>query len=133
MAGSEEIAEQKRRRPFVALLGLVLALVAGYGLWSYIQLVAFVIDAAGSGSLSLDYLPLGLAIGCTLVAGLSLLVSAINGRSRNLVPGPTLYLLGLSIAVVAIQVWLTTGDPISLLGLLVGAVLIVLEYRLDVL
>ncbi len=37
---------------------------------------------------------------CTLVAGVSLIFSALRRREYDLIPGPTLYFLGLSLAVI---------------------------------
>ena len=134
MAGIEQTkSNADRRHPLIALLGIAVTVTAGYALWVYARLVVFVTDAAGSDSLSLDYLPLGLAIVCALVAGLSLFLSALQGRQRNLIPGPTLYLLGLFLCVVAVQVGLTTSTPLALVGVRAGLGLIVREYRLDVL
>ncbi len=37
---------------------------------------------------------------CTLLAGVSLIISALRRRQYDLIPGPTLYFLGLSLAVI---------------------------------
>lgn len=37
---------------------------------------------------------------CTLIAGLSLIVSALRRKEHDLIPGPTLYFLGLGLAVI---------------------------------
>jgi hypothetical protein len=117
----------------LALFGLMLVTASLVGLWIYVRLVNFVVASAEDSSIAWDYLPLGIAILCALVAGYSLFRSALSGRTRDMIPGPTLYLLGACIMIIAVQAWLASGSAVFLAGVLLGLALMVLEYRLDVL
>ena len=41
-----------------------------------------------------------LAAVCTVIAGISLIISALSRKQYDLIPGPTLYFLGLALAVI---------------------------------
>lgn len=124
---------QSVQRPLVGLSGLVLTGAGLYGLWVFGKLVGFIVSATDSAELGWDYVPLGLALICVVAAGLSLCWSAWHGRDRDLIPGPTLYLLGLFLIVLAVQAWMVSGSALYLTLIIAGLGLIVMEYQLDVL
>ncbi|MEL6870833.1 MAG: hypothetical protein AAFO81_13620 [Pseudomonadota bacterium] len=120
------------RRYVLAVIGCVLTMASAYGLYVFAQLVGFVADDAGSGNnLWVDYGLVGASLALVGVAGLSLLWSALRGRHRDVVPGPTLYLLGLFLAALSLQAALISSAALAWLGVAAGGALIVFEYRSD--
>lgn len=81
----------------------------------------------------IDYVLIGLILGSFVVAGLSMIWSAVRARRRDLVPGPTLYILGMALVMLGMEQvvlgsWITGAVLIA-----IGGAIGVLEYRSDVL
>ncbi len=67
-----------------------------------------------------------------IVAGISIFLAAIRGRQHNLIPGPTLYIMGLALLVNGFFLMVYGNWPMAILGILAGAVFILLEYKTDI-
>ena len=115
------------------IAGVCLSAVAAACLWQLAVLVGYVAVSIDSSVLWRDYAALAAALTCAFVAGVSLVVSGVRRRRRDLVPGPTLYLLGLAMVAVAAQGLLVGASAWLWLLAAAGFALLVLEYRLDVL
>ena len=125
----------KTSRLIVAALGAVLSIA---GIASIAALVHILSATSADGGLTvsglrIDYLLIGLILGAFVIAGVSMIWSAARARRRDLVPGPTLYILSMALIMLGMQ-QVVLGTWIN------GAVLIVigagigfLEHRSDVL
>lgn len=81
----------------------------------------------------LDYILIGLILGAFVVAGASMIWSAVRARRRDLVPGPTLYILGTALVMLGME-QVVLGTWINGVVLIaIGAAIGILEYRSDVL
>ncbi|MEO0574223.1 MAG: hypothetical protein AAF004_02085 [Pseudomonadota bacterium] len=120
------------RRFLIATTGVVLSMAGGYGLYVLTSLIQYVMKhGAGDANAWTDYGLVGASLALALIAGLSLLWSALKGRRRDVIPGPTLYLLGLCLAVLGAQAALIAGTTLGWLGVIAGIAIIVIEYRSD--
>lgn len=120
-------------RGAAALVGLVFFLVggaiainAGQALWSLVtQLVGHGVFTLRDELYVFVWVVFSLSL---LAAGLSLLSAAWRARRYNMVPGPTLYIAGASLMVIALFL-LAAGVPAyAMITGAVGAVLMVAEY-----
>lgn len=66
------------------------------------------------------------------IAGLSLVISALMRRPRNLIPGPTLYLLGLAVVGIGIYFLVFHQWIPGVIASVVGVVVCYWEYAFDV-
>lgn len=66
------------------------------------------------------------------IAGLSLVISALIRRPRNLIPGPTLYLLGLAVVGIGIYFLVFEQWVPGIVAAVVGIVICYWEYAFDV-
>ena len=117
------------RATLLSLLGVVLACASALGLFAFASIMLFIADANVSTQVWLDYGLLLLSLVCALVAGISMIWSWIKDRQRDVVPGPTLYLLGLFILALSLQALLTSVGWLPVLGVVAGLAVIAFEYR----
>lgn len=120
-------------RVLMPVLGVLLSVAAAFGLVSFVSLLLYVGDGQFVLPILLDFGLVALCLICVLVAGLSLIWSSFSGRSRDLIPGATLYLLGLFLLMLGVQAMLVPGGLIGIVAVVIGALIIIAEYRLDVL
>ncbi len=64
-----------------------------------------------------------------LAVGVSLMVSVIKGRSRDIVPGPSLYIMGTSLVIAGMFQLVFGNIELAAVTGLIGIVLMVVEYR----
>ncbi|MEM7610779.1 MAG: hypothetical protein AAF270_03825 [Pseudomonadota bacterium] len=122
-------ATRSFRATLLPLLGVVLACASALGLFAFASIMLFIADANVSTQVWLDYGLLLLSLVCALVAGISMIWSWIKDRQRDVVPGPTLYLLGLFILALSLQALLTSVGWLPVLGVVAGLAVIAFEYR----
>ncbi len=90
----------------VFIIGALVIALGAWGImptWKMFNIIQSEIDTSNSpyNYATMIYSALWLvAAFCTLVAGVSLIISALRRRQYDLIPGPTLYFLGLSLAVI---------------------------------
>ncbi len=90
----------------VFIIGTLVIALGAWGImptWKMFNIIQSEIDTSNSpyNYATMIYSVLWLvAAFCTLVAGVSLILSALRRRQYDLIPGPTLYFLGLSLAVI---------------------------------
>jgi hypothetical protein len=105
------------------------------GLAASVSLVALLFGAADPlvalmSSLDKVYSGVWLVFAAALlVAGVSLVGGALRGVRSNLVRGPTLYILGASLGVIGLFLFFAREPASAVLALVAGLVLIVVEYR----
>ncbi|MEM9171779.1 MAG: hypothetical protein AAGA84_03650 [Pseudomonadota bacterium] len=117
-------------RSMAAIAGILLMAGSAYGLYLFMELAHFVARRSGTSvSFWSGYILIGLSLLSAAVAGMSLMISAWRARSRNLIPGPTLYLFGLFVATLSVQSALVSAQPVWLVGAVCGFGLLWLEYR----
>lgn len=131
--------DQPASAPFRAAVGTVGAgflLAGGWSVATSLQaLVGLVraVDGSVYGIREVLFLAAWAIFSFSLViAGLALLRAAWRGRRRNLVPGPTLYVAGACLVVMALFMLAAGALVPSALTALLGGILIVAEYRSDV-
>lgn len=123
------------RRTGALLAGLLCCAVGFFVVMNASQaMVALVEGSAGSWYTRRDVVYV--AMWCVfalsvLAAGVSLAYSAVRGRGHNMVPGPTLYVAGASLFIIAL--FLVAGGAllVALVFALIGAVLMIIEYGSD--
>ena len=114
------------------IVGGTFLVAAGVGLAGFFKLVASVSQSAGAGpGFWLDYVLIGVALAALAFAGCSIFVSWMRGRTRNVVPGPALYLLGLATAILGGEAAILGDWPVGLGLLIAGLAIIWAEYRSD--
>lgn len=118
---------QSIRAAALPLLGILLTLAASLGLFAFLSIILFV-DAGASYQIWLDYGLVLASLVCALVAGLSMIWAWFVGRKRDVVPGPTLYLLGLLLLTLGAQA-LALGTWWAALLVIAGLTILVVEYR----
>lgn len=64
-----------------------------------------------------------------LVVGVSMIVSTIRGRSSDIIPGPSLYVMGTSLVVAGMFQMVFGNIEMAAITGLIGVVLMVVEYR----
>ncbi len=64
-----------------------------------------------------------------LVTGISLIIAAIRGRSEDIVPGPSIYIMGTTMVIAGMFQLLFGNMELAAVTGLVGVVLMVVEYR----
>lgn len=108
------------------LVGGAIALSAGQALWSLLtQLLGHGVFTLRDALYVLVWVVFSLSL---LAAGVALLSAAWRARRYNMVPGPTLYLAGASLMIIALFL-LAAGVPIyAVIAGAVGAALMVAEY-----
>ena len=121
------------RRALMPVCGLLLVGAAVIGLVSFVALLAYISDGRPGARIWLDYGLVGLSLVCVLIAGVSLVWSWFTDRERDVIPGPTLYLLGLFLVMIGVQVMLLGEPLIGLFGLAIGAAIMFAAYRSDTL
>ena len=121
------------RRALMPVCGLLLVGAAVIGLVSFVALLAYISDGRPGARIWLDYGLVGLSLVCVLIAGVSLVWSWFTDRERDVIPGPTLYLLGLFLVMIGVQVMLLGEPLIGLVGLAIGAAIMFAAYRSDTL
>lgn len=114
----------------IAGVGVALSFVVGILLYDQYQ-------AASTGSLSVgthQFLYEGLWFVFFLslaVLGISLLFSGFNRRRHNVVPGPTLYLMGASLLAIALMMIMYGQTLHAVVAAVVGVILMVVEWYYD--
>jgi len=126
------------RSAVTVLLGLA-ALIAGAWLsWVQISKSLYILDDVGSATspYTRDSIILSLLwVAATVffaIAGLSALISGLFRRRRNLIPGPTLYLLGLAVIGIGIYMLLYGQHLHGVIAVGVGVVIAWWELAFDV-
>ena len=90
----------------VFFIGALVIALGAWGImptWKLFSIIQSELDTSNSpyNYATMIYSILWLVVAfCTLVAGVSLIISALRRRQYDLIPGPTLYFLGLSLAVI---------------------------------
>lgn len=117
----------------LVITAVLLTATGGFGLWVIVQLL--MIETADSvyvitGQKEILFRLLWALVAlCFVATGLSLLVAAVRQRRNNMVPGPTLYVLGSTLVIIALfllsDAELVAGTVIGL----AGVVTMRLEYR----
>jgi len=96
----------KGKSVLVFIIGAIVLALGAWAImptWNLFSIIKSEIDSSNSpyNYATMLYASLWLvAAFSTLVAGLSLIFSALRRRQYDLIPGPTLYFLGLSLAVI---------------------------------
>lgn len=121
------------RRALLPIFGLLLCGAAVVGLVSFTALLIYISDGDIGVRIWLDYGLVGLCLVCVLIAGISMVWSWFSDRERDVIPGPTLYLLGLFVVMIGVQVMLLGELLFGIAGIAVGAVIMYAEYRSDTL
>lgn len=125
------------RTLFIVLLGAALTVVGVWGTVVVFRLLQFTNSltemqspfTSGSTLYYVLWLVAGLSL---LIAGISLIVSGLRRKRHDLVPGPTLYFLGLSLC--GIGFFLLTFGQIgySVAAIIIGLLLIYWEWTLAI-
>lgn len=103
---SELEQSSKGRSLFVFIAGVLILVLGLFGLkltWQVFSTIfsEFNVPDSPYSYVTLIYQGLWLLVAiCTLIAGLSLIISALRRKQFDLIPGPTLYFLGLGLAVI---------------------------------
>ncbi len=113
----------------------VIAAVAGFiGAFANIRLLAG--DLAGTPGFSSMLAPMTayhfawlVFFGALVAAGISLMAAAVQGRREDIVPGPSLYLMGAALLIAGMAQLLFGRAALAGLTGLAGLLLIFLEYR----
>ncbi|MFK8051494.1 MAG: hypothetical protein AB8F65_00860 [Woeseiaceae bacterium] len=125
------MATRSNLRMMMPVAGLVLLVAGALGLTACVRLLSTLIDQGGDRGLWFDYGLVAIALIAVVLAGASLIWSWLTDKQRDVIPGPALYLLGVSIVMLSSQVVILGGYLIGLAGVLVGIGIMVLEYRSD--
>lgn len=64
-----------------------------------------------------------------LIVGISLIAAAVNGRSEDIVPGPSLYVMGAALLIAAMCQLLFGRPGLAAASAVAGFVLMIAEYR----
>ncbi len=127
-----------RFRRGVLALGVLLTLLGAAGTLALSAVLFFLFQAIVEGgqgfwsSLALFHL-LWLVFTLSLFAsGVTLIAAAVQGRRRDLVSGPWLYLLGASLAVIGLYLLLYQPAWYAWLALVLGLVVIWAEWALEI-
>ncbi len=97
----------KVRSTVIFIIGAIILVIGIFGLQPSWQILNTVFSEFNTTSspytyASLIYQGLWLLVTvCTVITGLSLIVSALRRKQFDLIPGPTLYFLGLGLSVIA--------------------------------
>lgn len=122
-------------RAIVAIVGAAFTLAGGWSVGTSLEaLVAMVnaLDRSIYGWREVLFLTVWLIFAFSLViAALSLLRSAWRGRRRNIVPGPTLYVVGACLVIIALFMLEAGALVPSALTAGFGLILMIVEYRMD--
>lgn len=121
------------KRLWMPMLGIAAMTVSVAGLSAWLR----VLKRAGGGDpglrLWVDYGLVAVALIALLLAGIGLFWSWANRRQRDVIPGPALYLLGFSILMLGSETLLLGGQLAGVAGIVAGLLIIVVEYRSDLL
>lgn len=128
--------EATMKAPLRLLLVGAGALIAILGVLGVISTVRFFLhgpdDLLGSSITSRDMIFMGL-LGvvalCFIATGLSLLLAAIRRKSHNVVPGPTIYVLGVSLVATAMLFFSVAAYLPGALLAVAGLYAMWIEYR----
>ena len=128
----------KRKSSIVMICGLIvtaIGIAAVITAWKIVSLVLAgqTSDWSPFNTANIVYVSLWLLTAVsTLIAGVSLIISAVKRKEYDLIPGPTLYFLGLSLAVIG--GFLTIGGLYwqGLIAIVVGLLLIYWEWGFHV-
>ena len=113
----------------------VIAAVAGFlGAFANLRLLAGALaDAAGPGGMlapmTAYYFAWLIFFGGLVAAGISLMVAAVQGRREDIVPGPSLYLMGAALLVAGMAQLLFGRVALAGVTALAGLLLMYVEYR----
>ncbi len=128
----------KRKSSIVMICGLIvtaIGIAAVITAWKIVSLVLAeqASDWSPFNTANIVYVSLWLLTAVsTLIAGVSLIISAVKRKEYDLIPGPTLYFLGLSLAIIG--GFLTIGGLYwqGLIAIVVGLLLIYWEWGFHV-
>ncbi|NNF52218.1 MAG: hypothetical protein HKN59_07240 [Gammaproteobacteria bacterium] len=122
-------------RATIGLIGVVASVGGGIGGFSNLRLLAqdFATTVDGTRAFLTPMAAYHLAwlvfFAGLLVVGVSLIYATINGRSEDIVPGPSIYVMGASL-IVAAMLQLMFGRPgLAAACAVAGIALMIAEYR----
>ncbi|MGF1645117.1 MAG: hypothetical protein ACFCUJ_15880 [Thiotrichales bacterium] len=122
----------------VSVLGIVATLVGLIGAIGVGAVLAYMVSELSAGRLHyLLHQALFQAVWWVFFAslftvGLHLIISGYTRRKRDLVPGVSLYFLGLALVVNGLILLVYSNPLYGLTALLVGVVLVFIEWRFDI-
>ncbi len=133
-------APQKHRqmdavgRAAIGLAGVVASVAGGIGGFANLRLLAA--DFSTGQGLGGLFTPIGiyhaawfLFFAGLLAVGISLMVSAVKGRREDIVPGPSLYVMGVSLIIAGMVQLLFGRLELAAATAVAGALLMIVEYR----
>ncbi|MFK8067563.1 MAG: hypothetical protein AB8D52_04890 [Gammaproteobacteria bacterium] len=137
---SEQALEKssKLRSTVILIIGALILAIGIFWLkptWQVFQTVLSEFNTLNSPYTyaSLIYQGLWLLVAvCTVIAGLSLMMSAIRRKQFDLIPGPTLYFLGLALSVIAGFILMSGLSWQAMAILIIGLFLIYWEWAYHV-
>lgn len=122
-------------RAAMGIAGVVVSVSGGIGGFANLRLLAVDLSSTDQGlgalltPIAIYHAAWLLFFAGLLAAGISLMVSTVKGRREDIIPGPSLYVMGVSL-VIAGMVQLLFGRPeLAAATALAGIVLMVVEYR----
>jgi len=121
-------------RAGMTLLGVLLAALGAVGIWLLAKLLIFQADQGpdwfGRHDLVVAGL-LGVIALCLFMVGVNLLMAARHGRRHNVVPGPTLYLFGVTMVILGMFQLAAGAMLIAIALTALGAVAMWLEVQFE--
>lgn len=122
-------------RATIGLIGVGLSVGGGIGGFSNLRLLAQDVSTTVEGtrafltSMAVYHFAWLAFFVAALAAGISLIAASIQGRSEDIVPGPSIYVMGASL-IVAAMFQLMFGRPgLAAASAVAGIALMVAEYR----
>lgn len=122
-------------RALISLGGVGASVAGGIGIFLNLRLLAQDVAVAADGTRSLfapmtayHFAWLAFFAGM-LSVGISLIAASIKGRSEDIVPGPSLYIMGAALLIAAMCQLLFGRPGLAAVSALAGVALMVAEYR----
>lgn len=115
-------------------LGAVLSLGGIWATWAALKLLSFVWSHLSTETYAFTqstvvYQGLWLIVAlCVLIAGISLVISAWKRKRHDLVPGPTLYILGIALGAIGIFLFVFNQILFAIGTFIVGILFIYSEW-----
>ncbi len=130
--------QQSSSRPVITALGVVLAILGAAAVLRISTMLAFLLPRLADGELAffwhqgLFQVMWAIFAVSLLITGISLIISGVRGKRRDLVPGLTLYFLGASLVINGLLL-LIYGYPLyGGVAVAVGAVAVLVEWGTEV-
>lgn len=121
-------------RVIMFALGAVLSLGGIWATWAALKLLSFVWSHLSTETYAFTqstvvYQGLWLIVAlCVLIAGISLVISAWKRKRHDLVPGPTLYILGIALGAIGIFLFVFNQILFAIGTFIVGILFIYSEW-----